>query len=457
MTRILYPYLMCHFLFLGDVLQNEANEFFVGFGNDPQLPAASTNLIVSTSSQDTVRFTVDTLLDFSYNGTVSLGSPANVVIPKGFKVTNDSTSQRRKGIHVKAEGNKTIAVFGMNEDVYLALPCNHLPVMQYEYYAVNYHDPQSATPPECKPFVLLVGCENSTTINTAVSKFTLNRLETYLMIDAKTGTRVVTDKPIAFFSGNQCAQITQAEQNTPTHLIEHIPPTPTWGTLFLGSTGVDDQYGDTISYRILAARDKTVVTVNCNSSSADPSNYTITTGGTYHDFKINHGSLPNTLCVIEANNPVLVMEFLSIFGSFGCRSFMSLLPSVDQYNNHYSLISPDQYENYVTISVLPQYFGKKKIYMDNSIVSKPWLSVKCANGTICGHATTVSGGHFLQHLDSDAKIGAIALGTTDSYPKYFAYGCPAGFHVGSINQCKLLSFSDMYNQNLYIFFFVPIQ
>ena len=226
---------MCHFLFLGDVLQNEANEFFVGFGNDPQLPAASTNLIVSTSSQDTVRFTVYTLLDFSYNGTVSLGSPANVVIPKGFKVTNDSTSQRRKGIHVKAEGNKTIAVFGMNEDVYLALPCNHLPVMQYEYYAVNYHDPQSATPPECKPFVLLVGCENSTTINTAVSKFTLNRLETYLMIDAKTGTRVVTDKPIAFFSGNQCAQITQAEQNTPTHLIEHIPPTPTWGTLFLGS------------------------------------------------------------------------------------------------------------------------------------------------------------------------------------------------------------------------------
>ena len=436
---------MCYFLFSGDVLQNEANEFFVGFSNAPVL-GSSTILMVSTSSQDTVKFTVDTLSDFTYNGTVSLSSPANVVLPLDFMVTNDSTSQRRKGIHVKAEGNKTIAVFGMNEDVYLALPCNHLPVMQYEYYAVNYDRPQSSEYPTCKPFVLLVGCEDSTTITTAVFKFTLNRLETRLMIDAKTGTRVVTDKPIAFFSGNQCAQIIEGlDQGRLGHLIEHIPPTSTWGTFFLGSTGVYNP--DDIFYRILAARDKTAVTVNCNSSSSNPSHHTITTGGTYHDFKINHGSLPNTLCVIEANNPVLVMEFLSIFGSFGCRSFMSLLPPVDQYNNHYSLpfskLNPDQYENYVTISVLPQYFDKKKIYLDNSIVSKPWLSVKCANGTLCGYATTVSGGRFLQHLDSNAKIGAIALGSTDSYGKYFAYGCPAGFHVGSINQCKLLPFSHI--------------
>ena len=181
----------CYFLFSGDVLQNEANEFFVGFSNAPVL-GRSTNLMVSTSSQDTVKFTVDTLSDFEYNGTVSLGSPANVILPQDFMVTNDSTSQRRKGIHVKAEGNKTIAVFGMNEDVYLALPCNHLPVMQYEYYAVNYDRPQSSEFPTCKPFVLLVGCEDSTTITTAVFKFTLNRLETRLMIDAKTGTREIT-------------------------------------------------------------------------------------------------------------------------------------------------------------------------------------------------------------------------------------------------------------------------
>ena len=425
----------------GDVLQNEANEFFIGFGSNPPIrQEASTDLILSvtTSNQDTVRFTVDTLSDFTYNGNVSMDSPANVVIPQDFMVTNDSSSQRRKGIHVKAEGNKTIAVFGLNHnefstDAYLALPCNCLPVMQYEYYAVSYDSDDTSD----KYFVLIVGCENSTTINTAVSKFTLNRLETHLMYSSNTGTRVVTDKPVAFFSGHECSLVIGNFNYRCSHLIEQVLPTSTWGTFFLGSAGVNDQGGDNIFYRILAAQDKTAVTVNCNSSSADPSHYSISTGGTYYDFKIDSGTSSKTLCVIETNNPVLVMELQSVYSEFGWRSFMSVLPPTDQYNNHYflpfgNLNSGYQYENYVTITVLPQYFDKKKIYMDNSIISKPWISVKCLNGTICGYAITLTAGRIVQHLDSNARIGAITLGTGD----YDAYGCPAGFHVASINQCK---------------------
>ena len=419
-------------LVLGDVLQNEANEFFIGFGNNPILPGTKTNLIISvtSSSQDTVKFTVDTLSDFTFSGNVSLGSPAKVVLPLDFMVTDDSSSQRRKGIHVKAEENKTIAVFGLNyiQDAYLALPCNHLPVQQYEYYAVTY-DLSS----KYKPFVLLVGCENSTTITTAVSKFTLNRLETYLMSDVNTGARVVSDKPITFLSGHQLSAVIEYVPNHFGHLVEQLPPTCTWGTFFLGSTGeLYGQYGDTILYRILAAHDETIVTVNCNSSSAHPTHYTISIGGTYHDFTFDLGAL-KTLCVIEASNPVLVIELLSIEGTFGWKSFMSLLPPVDQYNNHYSLPFGILNElNYVTISVLPQYFDQKKIYMDNNIVSEPWTSVKCSNGTICGYATTVSAGRFVQHLDRDARIGVIVFGAGD----FDAYGCPAGFHIGSINQCK---------------------
>ena len=56
-------------------------------------------------SQDTVMFTVDTLFGFTYRGNVSLGSPANVFIPQNFMVTDGSSAQRQKGIHVKAEEN----------------------------------------------------------------------------------------------------------------------------------------------------------------------------------------------------------------------------------------------------------------------------------------------------------------------------------------------------------------
>ena len=410
----------------GNVLQNEANEFFIGFGHNacPYIQEHELIISVTTSSQDTVRFTVDTLLDFTYNGTVSLGSPANVVIPKGFNVTDDSTSQRQKGIHLKVEGNKTVAVFGMNHgdqstDAYLALPCNRLPVVEYEYFAVTYHEFNYQS---YKPFVLLVGCENSTTITTAVSKFTLNRLETYLMIDAKTGTRVVTDKPIAFFSGHQCSSIS----DNGDHLVEQLPPTSTWGTFFLGGAYV-------ATYTVLAARDETMVTVNCNSSSAKPSHFPISTKGTYKIITVSSSS-----CVIETNRPVLVVEIQSMKDDTGhLVSSMLLLPPADQYNNNYFLPFgdvnyQDNYDYYVTISVLPQYFDRENIYVDSSIPSTNWKSVKCSNGTICGYATTVSAVKSVKHLDSDASIGVILFGIA----RWNAYACPAGFHIRSINPCK---------------------
>ena len=428
----------------GDVLQNEANEFFVGFGYNPSQSGSESELILSvtTSDQDIVRFTVDTLSDFTYNGTVSMDSPANVVIPQNFMVTDGSSSQRQKGIHVKVEGNKTVAVFGMNRndqttDSYLALPCSRLPVVEYEYYAVTY---DYSAPPSCYPFALLVGCEDSTTItSTGQSSFTLNRLETYLLHIpgvGRIGTRFVTDKPVAFFSGHECATVKLADSQC-GHLVEQLPPTSTWGTFFLGSTGVGGVLGNTIFYIVFAAHDETVVTITCNSSSSDPTHYTISIRGTYYGFTTN-GTSPNTFCAIETNNPVLVMEIQSIMGTQNdWKSFMSLLPPADQYNNDYflpfgNLIKYEQYKTYVTISVLPQYFDKKKIYVDNCTISKPWTSVKCLNGTICGYATTVSAGQSVKHLDRDAKIGVIVFGTGD----YDAYGCPAGFRNGSNDQCK---------------------
>lgn len=413
----------------GNVLQNEANEFFIGFGKNACPYRQERELIISvtTSSQDTVRFTVDTLLDFTYNGTVSLSSPANVTIPPNFNVTDDSTSQRQKGIHLKVEGNKTVAVFGMNHgdlstDAYLALPCNRLPVVEYEYFAATY----DLSYQSYKPFVLLVGCENSTTITTAVSKFTLNRLETYLMIDAKTGTRVVTDKPIAFFSGHQCSLLSHYG----SHLVEQLPPTSTWGTFFLGSAYV-------ATYIVLAAHNETMVTVNCNSSSANPSHFTIRTKGTCRKITVRGSS---SFCVIETNSPVLVVEIQSTdnHDSGDLVSSMSLLPPADLYNNNYFLPFGDvksnhaNYDHYVTISVLPQYFDRENIYVDSSIPSTNWISVKCSNGTICGYATTVSAVKSVKHLDSDASIGVILFGIA----WWNAYGCPAGFHIRSINPCK---------------------
>ena len=119
---------------------------------------------------------------------------------------------------------------------------------------------------------------------------------------------------------------------------------------------------------------------------------------------------------------------------------MSLLPATDQYSNHYSLpYFRFNYENYVIINVLPQYFDKKKILVDDSTVSTQWISAKCSNGTVCGYTTTLeselqSAGHFIQHTDRDAKIGAITFG----FGYWDTYGCPAGFHTGPFDEGKLM-------------------
>jgi len=62
-------------------------------------------------------------------------------------------------------------------------------VTQYEYYAAV-HD--TGYP---EPFVLLVGCEDSTTVTTKLYSFTLNRLETHLIyfLEVGFGTRIVSD------------------------------------------------------------------------------------------------------------------------------------------------------------------------------------------------------------------------------------------------------------------------
>ena len=124
-----------------------------------------------------------------------------MTLPNSLQVR--SSRERNKGIYVKAEGDKKIVVYGMNyhmftTDVFLALPCNYLPIDEYEYYAVTYHPPTSRV----QQSALLKYC-CMLRHNTGQSTFiTLNLLQTYLIRSATelTGMRITANKPIAFFS-----------------------------------------------------------------------------------------------------------------------------------------------------------------------------------------------------------------------------------------------------------------
>ena len=340
-----------------------------------------------------------------------------------------SSEERKKGIHVSA-GDRQIVVYGLTyddvtSDAFLALPCARLPVNYYEYYGIAYND-NSGRPSQ----LLFVGCEDNTKINIASKMIILNKMESYLYETSSdnTGTRVLSNKPVSFFSGSHCTNI-PAHIGDCDHITEQFPPTVTWGTHFLSASFLSRMSGDI--YRVLTSQPSTTVTVNCTTYS-QPQTYSLATAGAWQEF-----STPaNSFCVIESNNPLLVVEFGlgSGLDSIG-DPFMILIPPIEQYSNNYVFNVPSEFStNYVTMFVSPENFEPEKIFVDDmSQEGANWTPIHCTDGTVCGHAAYASleaGDHHLYHNDTSAKIGVAAYGFIGSN----SYGYPGGLQLTPI-QC----------------------
>ena len=311
----------------GAVLESSASDFYIGFTRNDLDGTAQQHLFITTREPDPVPFTVRTLLGFYFTGVAMHNT--TTVVPLGASYQVFSSIDRRKGIHVSA-GDRTVVVYGLNYDIFtsdafLALPCGRLTVDQYEYYGITYHSSSISQ-------LLFVGCEDNTTINVASTKITLSQMETYLYETTRdnTGTRIVSNKPLSFFSGSQCTNV-PAHIRACDHLAEQFPPTAIWGTHFLSASFSGRFSGDI--YRVLASQPSTTVTVNCTTYS-QPQTYSLATAGAWQEFT----TPANSFCVIESNNPLLVVEFGlgSTTGTDGTGDpFMMMIPPIEQYSNAY--------------------------------------------------------------------------------------------------------------------------
>ena len=409
-------------------MESTANEFYVGFANNHADTLSTLRLFITTPELNPVNFSVTTLTGFNFNGIAIRQSTTTVLLPSTLQV--QSNTERNKGIYIKAEGNKRIVVYGLNyqpltSDAFLALPCERSAVDQYEYYALTYH---ASTWPSN---ILIVACEDNTTVTTPSTTTTLNRQQTYLIKDTRdlSGTRVVSTKPISFFSGHQCTNI-PAGIFACDILTEQVPPTNTWGSFFLGASFLGKSSG--ALYRVLTASDSTTFTVNC-TTMAQPTTYILSTAGSWQQFS----ALANSFCSIESNNPVLVMEYAKGYDLDRIGDpLMTMIPPVEQYSNNYVFdVLPEFGTNYITIYVAPEYFQPEKIFVDDSnLLTNSWTAVYCSTGTLCGYVTRqnlTAGEHSLYHTDANARVGVSAYG----FNRYNSYGYPGGLQLTPI-LCK---------------------
>lgn len=365
-------------------------------------------------------FTVESFDGVVFSGSATFGTTTVVELGNRFLV-HDST-QREKGLHVSA-GSKKIVVYGLNfhkftSDAFVALPCMRQDVEEYVYYGVTYDI--IALPSQ----LLFVGCEDDTTIQVAHLTISLDTMETYLYEQDPdlSGIRVVSDKPIVFYSGHVCANVRVPFCD---HLVQQLPNTVTWGRRFL-SASLDGRSSDDI-YRIVASEPSTYVTFTC-SLPAQPSTSTLANPGDWAEF-----STPdNSFCAIESDKPIEVVQFAlggATEGGLG-DPFMMMLPAIEQYSNNYVItLLPEFRYNYITLLVAPEYYQPDMIYIDDtSQEGADWKAINCADNTLCGyalHANLTAGDHRLYHANLASAIGVSAYGFNVSN----SYGYPGGLRL----------------------------
>ena len=403
--------------------ENSASEFFVGFARThPQAnPETNQRLFVTTRDPNPVPFTVESFSGVVFSGSATFGKTTVVELENRFLVL-DST-EREKGLRVSA-GSKKIVVYGLNfhkftSDAFVALPCMRQDVDEYVYYGVTYDI--IALPSQ----LLFVGCEDDTTIRVTSASLTisLDTMETYLYEQDPdlSGIRVVSDKPIVFYSGHVCANVRVPFCD---HLVQQLPNTATWGRKFL-SASLDGRSSEDL-YRIVASQPSTSVTFTC-SLPAVPTTATLNAGD-WQEF-----STPdNSFCAIESDKPIEVVQFAlggATEGGLG-DPFMMMLPAIEQFSNNYVIsLLPEFRFNYITLLVAPEYYQPDMIYIDDkNQEGADWAAINCADSTLCGyalHANLSAGDHRLYHANIASTIGVSAYGFNLSN----SYGYPGGVRL----------------------------
>ena len=346
------------------------------------------------------------------------------------KFSKIGSGKMRHGIHISS-GDKQIIVCGRayksgSSDAFLALPYTRSSVNQYIYYAVTYRVSFK------KSEILVVASEDNTTITLRYKdvylNISLNKMETYLYknVDDLTGTRVVSNKPISFYSGNECTKVPNSNGGC-DHLTEQFPSTTRWGSSFLSAPLFGRQSGD--RYRVVASQPSTNVTFTCSTDSqpANSMTYPLTSAGDWEEIETDSG----TFCAIKSNNPVLLVQYMlgyTVDGIIGDPALM-MVPAIEQYTNNYVFPRVSGFRfNALSVFVTPEYYQPDMIYIDDvSQEGADWTAINCTDNSICGYATYADWSvstHRLYHRNESARIGALVYGASSS----ISYAYQGGLH-----------------------------
>ncbi len=339
------------------VFQKNFRDFTVDEKTQAQKPADPLQLELFITSSENARGTIEIRgLGFRRDFEVQAGMVISIAIDTAAQVRS---SEKIEDLAVHIVANEPIAVYGLNRrfqttDTYLAHPVN---VLGTSYRAMGYAWLQN----DLLSQVAVIATEDETRVTITPTARTqrgkpagkpfdikLNRGDVYQIIPKYdpstksdlTGTLLEADKPIAVFSGHNCAYVPDPRVKACNLLVEQLPALRSWGRQFFVGT-LAGRSSSVI--RVLASEDSTLVFENNRLVAA------LQAG----EFYENKNQTQHTM--VTSSKPVLVAQFSKGFdnGDDVGDPMMIIVAPTEQFLAGYRFATPvrGSWHHYINLIV----------------------------------------------------------------------------------------------------------
>ena len=320
--------------------------------------------------QDGVQFMVESSEDQDMERTGAGGTPTEVGLDVDLRLVD--ISDRDKGICVRSLDGQGLSVVALTEEftsaeTFRVLPCVFLPNQGYEYFVVSVQRPPAdpnVDPPEERSAFAIIPSENQTYINLTLTRrvdisdapdlvrqigseaieigqpvaITLDQRQSLYIssLSDLSGSRVVTNKPVAFITGHECGNIprnfTFCDQ-----MVEQIPPTATWGYDFL-TAPISNRTGRDV-FKAVSSLGSGSFTGSCFLPSGEfgqDISFAFERAGQPVEFQVRS----DEYCYFNSTFPTLLLQFSTGNGVDDVLNgdpFMVMVPPIQQYQNSFLL------------------------------------------------------------------------------------------------------------------------
>ncbi len=360
---------------------------------------------------------------------VKAGSTSIVEIDTGAQLRS-SEKIESLGVHVVADSQVTVSGLStrfQTTDTYLAFPVDILGkqyrVMCYSWLASDLVAQFAVVATQDRTTVRITPSVETREKRTKAVPFeiVLNRGETYQVMSRYdpttssdlTGSSVEADRPIALFSGHNCAYVPSTSVKACNMLAEQLPPVDTWGRRFVVGR-MADRSGSVV--RVLASVDSTLVYENERLVR------TLQAGQFYENTHMTQNT------IFRSNNPILVAQFSKGYSSgdsVGDPMMMVMTP-VEHYLPSHRFVTPIEgtWNHFVSISVPTKAVGSLLV---SGVRVDPKNFTPVGDSTFSVGAIKIPFG--LHTVQCDAPVGICNYGFGYDEMSYDAYGNGGAFRA----------------------------